>query len=429
VLDFGLAKALEGESAPKDASLSPTLTNAATRAGIILGTAAYMAPEQARGKTIDKRADIWAFGCVVYEMLTARRVFESDEVSDTLAAILTKEPDWNRLPADTPPSIAKLLRRCLEKDRKHRLADAADAQLEIDEALNPPAASVTGLTALDHRSVSRRAAVWTAGTLVIVAVAATAIWLGRQPGAPRMVRFTIASSGPTAVSINGNDRDLVITPDGTRAIYVGNNGTQLLVRAFDQLEPTVIASSTGLRAVFVAPDGRWVGFEDRGILKKVAITGGPSVPLTTLTNNSRGAAWTPDESIIFASGHPATGLHRVPAGGGDAIVLTRPDRARGEADHIWPEMLPGGRAVLFTIAALTGLDDAQVAVLDLTTGAPPRSLGAHSCGSIGRDRSSRSRCRHVPTLIRGCRRTAPVSPYTFPTGSLTFTYGISHDRS
>ena len=355
VLDFGLAKALEPAGVMSTTVTEPpTLTSTAlmTGAGLILGTAAYMSPEQAKGRPVDKRSDLWAFGCVLYEMLTARRAFEADEVSDTLAAILTKEPVWNRLPADTPSPIVKLLRRCLEKDRKHRLADAADARLEIDEALAPPA-SVTGLTTPDRGSVWRRA-IWAAGTLVIVAVAGTSMWLGRHSGPPRMMRFTIASSGPTAVSINGNDRDLAITPDGLRVIYVGNNGRQLLVRALDQLEPTLIASGTGLRGVFVAPDGHWVGFSDGATLKKVAITGGPSFPIARLPNNSRGAAWAPDDSIIFASGDPATGLHRIPAGGGEATVLTRPHRVRGEADHLWPEVLPGGGAVLFTIAALTG---------------------------------------------------------------------------
>jgi serine/threonine-protein kinase len=186
---------------------------------------------------------------------------------------------------------------------------------------------------------------------------------------PRVTRTAIANIGTAALTISGVDRDLAITPDGTHVVYVGNGGTQLFVRALDALEPVAIASGL-LRGPFVSPDGQWVGFVDSNILKKVAITGGPSIALADIDAGSRGATWAPDDTIIFATANPVTGLQRVSAAGGATDVLTRPDRAHGETDHLWPEILPGGRAVLFTIALQTGgRDAALVAVRDLRTGA------------------------------------------------------------
>ena len=181
---------------------------------------------------------------------------------------------------------------------------------------------------------------------------------------------TITPSGTAALTINGSDRDLAITPDGSRVVYVGNRGTQLFVRALDALEPVAVFTGAP-RGPFVSPDGQWIGFVDgSAVLKKVAVTGGPAVTLATLDGNApRGATWGPDDTIIVATSNATTGLQRVAAAGGPTTVLTRPDRAQGEADHLWPELLPGGRAVLFTITAVTGgLDAAQVAVLDLQTG-------------------------------------------------------------
>ncbi|MBI1874608.1 MAG: serine/threonine protein kinase [Acidobacteria bacterium] len=192
VLDFGLAKALHGEVAAPDASQSPTLSVAATRAGVILGTAAYMSPEQARGKLVDKRADLWAFGCVLYEMLTGRRAFEGNEVSDTLAAVLRAEPDWAALPATTPSAIRTLLRRCLAKDRTRRLADAADARLEIVEALAAPASETLPLASATASGHWRAAAVWSAATLAFgAALAGTSVWLAMPPAPPRVSRLTL----------------------------------------------------------------------------------------------------------------------------------------------------------------------------------------------------------------------------------------------
>jgi Tol biopolymer transport system component len=211
---------------------------------------------------------------------------------------------------------------------------------------------------------------------VVGTVATTLTWFAVLPAPPRLERFTIAPAGTAALRINGADRDLAITPDGTRVIYVGNNGTQLFVRPLDQLEPRAIATGRDLRGVSVSPDGLWFGFADASsgasttTLKKVAITGGPTLTVAQMDGPSRGAAWAPDDTIIFATVSPATGLQRVSAAAGQSTVLTKPDRERGDGDHLWPEFLPGGEAVLFTIYPSTGgSDNAQIAVLDLKTGA------------------------------------------------------------
>jgi serine/threonine-protein kinase len=347
-----------------------------TGVGMLLGTAAYMSPEQARGKTVDKRSDIWAFGSVLYEVLTGTRAFAGDDVSDTLAFILTKEPDWTALPANTPFSIKKLLRRCLEKDRKRRLADIADVRFEIEEGLTAPAAersSVTPSTTVTAWARGSRRAVMAASIIAgALAVGGATTWFATRqvPQTPFVTRLTISPPGASGLTINGTDRDLAITPDGSRVVYVGNNGTQLFVRALDALEPVAIFKGAP-RGPFVSPDGQWVGFVDNNtVMKKVAITGGPAVTLSSTDSSTpRGAAWSQDDTIVYATANATTGLQRVPAVGGSPSVLTRPDRTQGEQDHLWPEMLPGGSAVLFTITAQTGGPDAsQVGLLNLQTG-------------------------------------------------------------
>ena len=399
VLDFGLAKAMEPVGAMAAShSMSPTITTPAmTQAGMILGTAAYMSPEQARGKAVDKRADIWAFGCVLFEMLTATRAFGGDDVQDTFVAIMRDEPDWSALPAAVSPAIRALLKRCLEKKSRARVADISTALFVLAEhaslatttgphdpayVLQATASAQTTAAVTDAVSAagaamahSTRRRVTLASAAAILAgaiVAGAAVWFAMRPAAPvppRVSRLALAPSGPAALTIDGVVRDLAIAPDGSRVVYVGNRGTQLFVRALDALAPVAVFTGAP-RAPFLSPDGQWIGFVDGATtLKKVAATGGPAVMLATLDGNPRGATWAPDDTIVFATSAGATGLQRVGAAGGPVTVLTRPDRAQGDADHLWPERLPGGRAVLFTITAGTGgLDAAQVAVLDLQTG-------------------------------------------------------------
>ncbi len=371
VLDFGLAKALEptGVASPS-ISQSPTITTPAmTEAGMILGTAAYMSPEQARGKPVDKRADIWAFGCVLYEMLTGQRAFDGQGVSETLARVIEREPDWARLPATLSPALRIYIRRCLQKDPRQRVQAIGDVRLALEGAFE---------TALPQTAAPAAVALWQRVALVGVAaiiatgaIIGTLVWVALRPAPPRVSRLQFTPAGAAALSIGWNDRDLAITPDGSRLMYVGNQGTQIFVRALDALAPVAVFTGR-VAGLFVSPDGQWIGFYDRlGVLKKVAVSGGPAVTVATLdTAGSSGATWGPDDTIIVATNSVDTGLQRVSAADGSLTVLTRPDRARGEADHFWPEMLPGGRAVLYTITSLTGGPDAaQVAVLDLQTGA------------------------------------------------------------
>jgi eukaryotic-like serine/threonine-protein kinase len=369
VLDFGLAKAMEptGVASPS-VSQSPTITTPAmTEAGMILGTAAYMSPEQARGKPVDKRADIWAFGCVLYEMLTGQRTFDGQGVSETLARVIEREPDWAKLPATLSPALHTYIRRCLQKDPRQRVQAIGDVRLALEGAFETTALTAAPTVVTQWR---RNALVGVAAIIASAAITGALVWLAMRPAPPRVSRLQVTPSGAAALSINWNDRGLTITPAGSRLIYVGNQGTQIFIRALDALAPVAVFTGNP-RGLFVSPDGQWIGFVDGlSVLKKVAVTGGRAITLATLdTAGPSGASWAPDDTIIIATNGVATGLQRVGAAGGPMTVLTRPDRAQGEADHFWPEMLPGGRAVLFTITALTGgLDAAQVAVLDLQTG-------------------------------------------------------------
>jgi serine/threonine-protein kinase len=375
VLDFGLAKLAETSASHSSAALanSPTITSPAmmTGVGVLLGTAAYMSPEQAKGRPADKRSDIWAFGCVVYEMLTGSRAFDGDDVGDTLATILKSSPDWRALPATASVDLRRLLLRCLNKDSRERLQAIGDARVAIGELLSaaPDQTVVPQIVGVAPRW--RLAAIAT-GVLLIISLAATiAVWISERGSSPAITRLTITSTPAKAVAVNGVDRNVAITPDGTRVVYVGGpSGSQVFVRALDQLEPMLLSGVDAPRGVFVSPDGQWVGFfEGATTLKKVPITGGPPVPLGDVDGFARGAAWGPDGTIVFATTHPGSGLQRVSANGGAATVLTHPNHESGEADHLWPEWLPDGRGVLFTITQVSGsIDRAQLAVLDLQTG-------------------------------------------------------------
>ena len=369
VLDFGLAKLLEPANPASSAALASTRSAHGTLAGVILGTAAYMSPEQARGKPVDQRTDIWAFGVVLYEMLTGRRAFDGEMLSEVLAMVIEREPDWNALPSATPRDLRRLLTRCLKKDPKERLRDVGDARVEIadllrsgaDEAVSPPTAS-----ALPRwQRVSAAAAI----LLLTAAAAGTAVWYAVRSPAPRVTRLTVTPSAATALTLTGIDGDLGITPDGARVVYVGNNGTQILVRRLDQLEPTVAGAGVP-RGIFLSPDSQWIGFTDSvTTLKKIPLAGGPTIKLCDVDGTTAGATWGPDGTIVFATSLTTSGLQRVSAAGGAATVLTKPNRDGGELDHLWPQFLPGGRHVLFTIVALaSGIENAQIAVLDLEAG-------------------------------------------------------------
>jgi serine/threonine-protein kinase len=375
VLDFGLAKALDstGSSvvAAGEAAVSPTLVANATDPGLIFGTAAYMSPEQARGKAVDRRGDLWAFGCVLYEMLTGRRAFDGERRTGAMAAVVKNEPDWTMLPAETPETIRTLLRRCLNRDRTRRLDSAAAARLEIYDALTAPAAETPV-----RRAAHRRLPLVAMATAVGVALAAAiGTWIVVRPGLQAPVlpsRFWIVTPPAQPLNTSSDDRDLALSPDGRHLVYrfggTATNGGPLMVRAINQLDARPLADITNAYTPFFSPDSRWIGFFENAELKKVPVAGGAVITLGPVLGASRGASWADDNTIVFATDDPGTGLWRVSADGGEPAVLTRPDAAQRESDHVFPSVLPDGRGVLFTITAGGRADNAQVAILDLRTG-------------------------------------------------------------
>jgi len=365
VLDFGLAKALSTDGSSPDATSSPTLTGAATQAGVILGTAAYMSPEQARGKTVDRRADVWAWGAVLYEMLTGRRAFEGETVSDTLAAVLTRDPDWTALPAETPAPVRRVLRRCLDRDPKTRLHDVADARLELDEpVLVAPAASAA--TPLPPRSRAPLAI----SIAALALLAAAGWWLALRPraaAAPAAAPLRFAVNVPAADQIPFDDMPILdLSRDGTRLVFVTERDghRQLYLRTWDQVDVSPVTGTDGATSPFFSPDGQWIGFFADGKLKKVPTGGGVGMTLADALNN-RGGVWLADDTIVFAPDYTSA-LMRIPARGGRAEPLTKLDPKAGERSHRWPTWVPGDdSAVLFTVGLLKGpgnYDDARIAL-------------------------------------------------------------------
>jgi len=368
VLDFGLAKALDATASTSAPGLahsptllhSPTITSEATQAGLILGTAAYMAPEQARGKQVDRRADIWAFGVVVFEMLAGRRLFSGEDVPDVLANVLKGEIDWGRLPAATPPEVRRLLHRCLERDPRVRLRDIGEARI----ALAAPAGAVAAQPA---PPASRRRPAWAlAGGAVLVAALAAALGylLHPQAAPPPLLRVNLAL--PAGFSIDGDNASLALSPDGSRLAIAGalpGQRQQLWLRSLsrEKLEP--IANTGGATYPFWSPDGAWLGFFADGKLRKVPADGGPVQSLCA-ANEGRGGAWNRDGVIAFTPG-PLDPLFTVPAAGGVPKQLTKLGR-EGES-HRMPWFLPDGRRLLFALAS-TDFENGAICATDLDSG-------------------------------------------------------------
>jgi len=352
VLDFGLAKAPRQPSVVGNAADSPTMTMSPTCAGMILGTDGYMAPEQAQGKPVDKRADIWAFGCVLYELLTGKQTFPGETASDCLAAVLRAEPEWSRIPTKMQP----LLRRCLEKDPKHRLRDIGDALPLLDGVPEPVPA--------------RRRWPWAAATALAIALAIVGVvgwWraMRSRPGEHRLTRLSV-DLGPDALT--GINLTVAISPDGRRLVFPvhGPNGKpQLATRLLDQAQFTLLPNTENGFDPFFSPDGQWLGFFDDGKLKKISLQGGAPVALCAAVN-PRGASWGENGNIVAALNLLGS-LSLVPAAGGAPRAITK--LRAGEASHLWPQFLPGGEAVVFTASPNDiGHEDANVEAISLKTG-------------------------------------------------------------
>ena len=374
VLDFGLAKAMAPTGASGDVSLSPTLTQNATMAGTLMGTASYMSPEQARGQALDRRSDLWSFGCVLFEMLAGRKAFPGETVSDIIARILQTEPDWSLLPDDLPRDLGRLLRRCLTRDRNDRARDAGEARLLIREALQrgheeTADASPAAATAITPpRRTARLALVLLAALTTLVGVA-----IGRFTGPavlpaaePAVVRLDLPVPAQRPVAAGSFLNPLAVSPDGRTLVYVGvEEGTrQLYRRPLDRLVAEPVPGTEGAEGPFFSPDGEQVAFWAQGRVQRVALAGGLPRPVFTSTD-FRGAVWLPDDTII-ASPSQAGPLCSVPVSGGQCEPLTADGPG---SQHRLPSLLPDGR-ILFGVR--TGerfaYDNAGLAVLSRDTG-------------------------------------------------------------
>ena len=374
VLDFGLAKALDaaGEGDPNQ---SPTRTAVDTKMGVIMGTAEYMSPEQARGKRVDKRADIWAFGVVVYETLTGRRAFEGEDGSVTLANVIRADPSWDSLPDTLPAAFAAYLRRCLHKDPSQRIRDLGDVRLAMEGAFDTAASAAVATAVVPQLHVWQRALPTLSGMLLVALVTGLVVWALTRPDPPGVVRFTMARNVTPSLHIAPVSQDVAMSPNGQLVAYlsgsVGIGAERLHVRSVDQLTSETLVTEGEMNGPFFSPDGVSVGFYNRVLdntilLQRVSVEGGPTSTICEIPGHLRGASWGADGTIVFATQDTASGLWRVSAVGGEPEPLTTPDVERGEVDHRWPEILPGGKAVLFTIQA-NPIEESQIAVLSLDT--------------------------------------------------------------
>jgi serine/threonine-protein kinase len=355
VLDFGLAKVVDRATGEPTAAATETI--AATRPGLVVGTAAYMSPEQARGELLDRRTDIWAFGCLLFEMLTGRSPFLGNTVAESLVRVLEGEPDFDALPPHTPPFVHRLLRLCLQRSRRARLQHIGDARVEIEDARAHPSVSQERTAPAGLRRWGRMSA---AAAAVAIAAAGGG-WLVAIRFAPanRVPQYLIEIA-PSANASPISSRSFAISPDGSRLVLSTPDG--LKVRAFDASGETRIPVIGNMP--FFKPDGEWVAFFSSAGLQKIRVNGGEAETVTAATvGRPFGGSWGEDGTVVFADG---LGLFQVPEAGGTPRELARPTAARGELRHAWPQILPGGSTVLFTILH-DRIADAEIAVIDLNT--------------------------------------------------------------
>jgi Tol biopolymer transport system component len=345
VLDFGLAKAMAADAAVRsDSAISPTVTSLGTIAGVVLGTAAYMAPEQARGANVDRRADIWSFGAVLWEMLTGKRAFDGDTVSDTLASVLRAPIEWSEIPPATPRGVVRLLQRCLERDAKKRLRDIGEARIALDTLGAEPETAASAAPPVPPRS-RFNTIVWAAAAVAIALAAVAMAGFLRRPAPDRRVtRFQI----PTVAKLVGMTWPR-ISPDGRTLAFIGrdqNGKSSIWIRPLDAFAPYQLQDTEGAGRLFWSPDSRFVAyFIGRSQLKKSPAAGGPP-QLICEANGGADGSWGSRGEILF-DGRATDAIRRVTASGGEATQATHPDASKGEAGHAWPFFLPDGRHYVF----------------------------------------------------------------------------------
>jgi len=368
VLDFGLAKAYAGEAASgssADLSRSPTLAHSGTQAGVILGTAAYMSPEQARGKPVDKRADIWGFGVLLYEMLAGRRLFEGETVSDVLAAVLRGDVDWKALPSSAPGEMRRMLARCLERNPKDRLHDIADARIALDEVLRGDIEAVAGAPGAPRPSRWRAVLPWMVAALAVAGAIGVGVRSrsGRPPGPRPLTTFGILVPEQHFLPLSQSPL-IDISADGRTLLFVaeGKRPASIFRRPFDRMAIGRIEGSEGAEHPLLSPDGRSIAFFAGGMLRKISVEGGAPVALAE-ARAPRGASWAPDGSLVFSPLYNSS-LWRVAAAGGTAVAATTLDTAKGERTHRWPQVLPDGRALLFTVGLAASPGDYEGSNID-----------------------------------------------------------------
>ena len=363
VLDFGLAQALD--TTPEgDPSQSPTLTAAATQMGVILGTAAYMSPEQARGKTVDKRTDIWAFGVVLYEMLTGTRPFQGEDVSLTLASVMKSDVNVQVLPAALPETLRTVIRQCLQKDPKRRIRDVGDLQLAMEGAFETAVSATAEPTAAPRLQLWQRPVPVALAVLLVAIITGLAVWLLTRPAPqpPGLVsRFPIPLAADQTLDSYSSTL-LAISPDGSQVVYAANQ--RLWLRPVDQLQAVQVPGTEEARGPFFSADGQSIGFWASGQLKKVSVSGGAPVTLADVPVDPAGASWGADDIILYAQ---REGIRQVPGASGTPALLIPVN----DGDVFYgPQMLPDGEWVLLTLAPAgqASWDEAQIVAQSVTTG-------------------------------------------------------------
>ena len=372
VLDFGLAKAgASSAGSAADPANSPTFTGLGTQLGMILGTAAYMAPEQAKGRPVDKRADIWAFGVVLYEMLSGRRAFQGEDASETMAAVLTREPEFGALPASTPAPLIALMRRCLERDPRRRLRDIGEARIALDAPMidAPPAPGVTAATVASRRATMMWRVV-AAGLALALAIVSAGWWRTASTNRGLGARAAILLPGDVTFDL-ALYPVVEVSPDGATIALVGSSGgvRRLYVRRLSDFEPRLLEGTDDASSPFFSPDGRWLGFFAGGKLKKVSADGGPVIVLADAEEN-RGGVWTDSDTIIYAP-NAASPVFRVAGAGGTPTAISTVEQSKSERTHRWPTVLPDGQTVVFTVGSVEhpdDYDDARIDSVRLDTG-------------------------------------------------------------